>query len=252
MIHQLKMKLAKFITTILSLCLLSGSCSPEIDIQKYFDLNKNEIITIRQFDEEVNSIEPSLFAIVVEGSKNFEIISKLVLEIKDWSENIVSITRPEMILSGVDFDLLIFGNFMVFRNSEGRELFSSSSVLKNLRDINLGGKDYEFEGFYGRGELIRDSWIFCSTVPIYNNYEYRKGYWQIWDENHLLLGEGNFLLKEHVLLKESSCGEVRIKYDLIDTLHWHNYYEGNEPLDSIYKKIAMSETRKFWALPFSE
>lgn len=236
-------------TILFLLVIIFHSCSPVVNMDEYFLLENDEILTIRKFDKNLSIPAIPLVGIIEAGSDNFEIIKKAVAEIEVWNRITASPSKAKMVISGIDFDLFVYEDHVIFKDKNNRELLGKSSILQKLTTLDYGTNNHELEEFYGRGYLVSDKTIFCSFVPVYKEYEYKKEYWKIWDKEFRLLGEGNFIIKEKVPLKETSCGEVRVRYEVIDRANWRNYYQGNEPLDSIFHRIEISGPKKYPKLP---
>ncbi len=72
--------------------------------------------------------------------------------------------------------------------------------------------DYQYlcGDFYANGELGFHSYIFCSVVPIENDYFYKKGYWEFYDKKGGLIASSYFR-PQKVTYPGGGC-----PYDLIE------------------------------------
>lgn len=146
---------------------------------------------------------------------------------ENWQENNLEIsTQPNYSIIGNKFQLNTFTDFIILKlnhsNSEFIQTFSKGQ-LDFLKKGNVFL--HEYDNYLGQGIIKKDSYSFCSTVPVYIDYEYKFGEWTFWTKERQLIAKGIFTIEKE--LSHSSCPQD-INVSKIHEKYWTFYdEEGN-------------------------
>ena len=102
------------------------------------------------------------------------------------------------------------------------------SCVNDENDIRPKEANMMCDKFYAKGQKVFDTFTFCSTMPVVNEYSYRKGEWTYWNKEGNLIARGIFKTEIRKIDDHGGC-TYEFKYGVIDKKSWQFWDgKGNE------------------------